>query len=182
MAGQNKWAGEERRARLLQILKESDNPITGSELAARHHVSRQIIVGDITLLKARNEPIIATTQGYLYLKHAGAPAIFEKTVVCRHLPSETEKELNIIVDQGVNVKDVRIEHSVYGHLIAPIMVSNRKEVKQFMKKFENGKASFLSELTDGVHLHTLSSASEEALLEAEKELQKAGFLVEQHPT
>ena len=59
--------GEERRDWLLKTLKESDKPITGGTLAKETNVSRQVIVGDITLLKARNEPIIATSQGYLYM-------------------------------------------------------------------------------------------------------------------
>ena len=50
-------------------LKKSQTPLTGSELASLTNVSRQVIVSDITLLKARNEPIIATSQGYLYLKN-----------------------------------------------------------------------------------------------------------------
>lgn len=173
-----KILGEERRNFLLQLLKEASSPMTGGELAAKTNVSRQVIVGDITLLKARNEPIIATSQGYIYLKQTGAVPVFERIIACRHLPADTEKELNLLVDHGVTVKDVRIEHPVYGDLIASIMVSNRQEVKQFMKKIKSTKASYLSELTSGIHLHTITSTTEFALDEAEKELKKAGFLIE----
>ena len=128
----------------MQQLKESTTPLTGSELAVKANVSRQIIVGDITILKAKSEPIIATSQGYLYLKQNAILPTFERTVACRHSPEDTEKELNLLVDHGVTVKDVRVEHPVYGDLTASIMVSNRQEVKQFMDKIKTTKASAFS--------------------------------------
>ena len=110
MAEQKKRLGDERRAFLLELLKDSTTPLTGSELATRTNVSRQVIVGDITLLKAKDEPIIATSQGYLYFKqNTGAP-LFERTIACTHSPDDTVKELNLMVDHGVLVKDVKIEH------------------------------------------------------------------------
>ena len=91
---------------------------------------------------------------------------------------QTEEELNILVDQGVTVKDVKIEHPVYGDLTASILVSNRKEVKQFMKKVRSTNASYLSELTSGIHLHTITASTQEALIDAEEALRKAHFLIE----
>lgn len=178
MTEQKKLIGEERRSRILQILMDTTTPITGGELAAKTEVSRQAIVRDMNLLKARNEPIIATSQGYIYLKQTGTLPLFEKTIACRHLPHEVESELHLIVDQGVTVKDVQIEHPVYGNLNAALMVSNRKDVKQFMERISRTKASLLSKLTFGLHLHTLSSTSKTALIEVENTLKKAGFLLE----
>lgn len=178
MAEPKKLLGEERRAWILQQLKDSPSPMTGSELAIKTNVSRQVIVGDITLLKAKNEPIIATSQGYLYLKQNAVSPTFERTVACRHLSEDTEKELNLLVDHGVTVKNVRVEHPIYGDLTASIMVSNREEVKQFMDKLRATKATLLAELTDGIHLHTLAAGSEAVLLKAEAALHEAGFLIE----
>jgi transcriptional regulator of NAD metabolism len=76
------------------------------------------------------------------------------------------------------VKDVKIEHPVYGDLTASIMVSSRKEVQQFLSRVTATNASFLSELTSGIHLHTLSASSEELLDEAECALRDAGILVD----
>lgn len=176
---EKKMRGEERRETILQLLKESDHPITGSELAERTNVSRQVIVGDITLLKARNEAILATSQGYLLLKNSGDTTEIERTIACCHTPERTEEELNLLVDHGIKVKDVRIEHSVYGDLTASIMVLSRLEVKQFMEKINNTGSSYLSQLTDGIHLHTISASSEEALDKAVDALRNAGFLIEQ---
>ena len=175
---QKKILGEERRKFILQLLKESSTPITGSDLAEQTNVSRQVIVGDITLLKAKNEPIIATSQGYIYLKQSSSMPVFERTIACRHTPKDTEKELNLLVDHGVLVKDVKIEHAVYGDLTASIMVSNRQEVKQFLKRLETTQASLLSELTGGFHLHTISATTEQALNKAESALKAEGILLE----
>lgn len=172
-----KFFGNERREYILKILQDSREPITGSELAAITNVSRQVIVGDITLLKAKNEPIIATSQGYLYM-HASNPSGAERTIACTHAPERTEEELILLVDHGVTVKDVKIEHPVYGDLTASIMVSNRYEVKQFMDKIRATKAAYLSELTDGIHLHTIAAPNEKALDDAEEALKRANFLVE----
>lgn len=178
MTDQKKILGEERRSLILHQLKDNPMPITGSELATRMNVSRQVIVGDITLLKAKNEPIIATSQGYIYLKqNAGIPMV-ERTIACRHTPKDTERELNLLVDHGVLVKDVKIEHAVYGDLTASLMVSNRQEVKQFMNHMKSTSASLLSELTGGIHLHTISAASEEILNKATAALKAEGFLME----
>ena len=57
------------------------------------------------------------------------------------------------------------------------MLSNRREVNHFIQKIESSQASLLSELTEGVHLHTLDADSEEQLKEACVELEKAGFLL-----
>ncbi len=62
-----KILGEKRRNLLLQWLRESSSPLTGSKLAERTNVSRQVIVQDISLLKARNYPILATAQGYMLI-------------------------------------------------------------------------------------------------------------------
>ncbi|AZV44560.1 MULTISPECIES: transcription repressor NadR [Peribacillus] len=178
MDTKKKLLGEERRLQLLHILQSSDRPITGSELSKQANVSRQVIVSDITLLKARNEPIIATSQGYLYMHTANKTQNYERTVACHHEPSRTEEELNLLVDIGVTVKNVSIEHPIYGDLTASIMVSSRKDVQQFLTKMSETNASYLLELTDGIHLHTLSASSEELLDEAEAVLKKANILVE----
>jgi transcriptional regulator of NAD metabolism len=177
MGDQKKVLGEERRLAILELLKSSQAPITGSELAAIVNVSRQVVVGDITILKAKQEPIIATSQGYMYLAQANTSTVYERTLACSHSPERTEEELNLLVDFGVTVKDVRIEHPVYGDLTASIMVANRQEVRSFMDKVHSTQASYLSELTNGIHLHTISAPSVQILDKAEQALRAANFLI-----
>ncbi|WP_184317913.1 transcription repressor NadR [Geobacillus subterraneus] len=175
---EKKILGETRRQLILQWLKESGTPLTGAELAAKTNVSRQVIVQDISLLKARNEPIIATSQGYLYLKPAEPAQTYGRTIACSHTPEQTKEELYLLVDCGVTVKDVKIEHPVYGDLTASVMVSNRLEVDQFIAKIEATKSAYLLQLTDGTHLHTLEADSPEKLDAACRALKQAGFLIE----
>ncbi|MDT9756349.1 transcription repressor NadR [Heyndrickxia coagulans] len=176
MAEKRKILGEERRHLILEWLQNSREPITGGELAKRTNVSRQIIVNDITLLKAKNEPILATSQGYLYIHPAGAENKVEKTLVCMHTREQVAQELNLLVDHGVTVKDVKVEHPVYGDLTASIMVSTRAEVARFIRRIEETNASYLSELTGGIHLHTVEATSGRQLEEAEQALKKADIL------
>ncbi|MBA2871597.1 hypothetical protein HNQ85_001872 [Anoxybacillus calidus] len=178
MKDEKKILGEERRQLILQWLKESREPLTGAELATKTNVSRQVIVQDISLLKARNEPIIATSQGYLYLQTNPQEQTYTRVVACYHTPEQTLKELQVIVDHGVTVKDVTIEHPVYGDLTASVMVSNRQEAEQFIKKIEETKSAYLLQLTDGTHLHTLEANSIAKLDAACDALKKAGFLIE----
>src|SRR5690606_23194226 len=107
MTSGKKILGEKRRQLILDWLQTSKEPLTGSELARRTNVSRQVIVNDITLLKARNEPIVATSQGYLYIAPAAPEQWIERSVACHHVPEDTEKELNLLVDLGLLVKDVK---------------------------------------------------------------------------
>jgi len=58
------------------------------------------------------------------------------------------------------------------------LVSNRNEVKKFIENIQNTKATFLLELTEGIHLHTIIADSETAIKSAEEALRKAGILVE----
>ena len=175
----SKIAGEQRRDLILKTLQQANHPVTGGELGDLTNVSRQVIVSDINLLKAKDEPIMATNQGYLYTHSTQKIKDIEKIIVCKHEPEKTEEELNILVDHGVTVKDVRVEHPVYGDVCASIMVSNRQEVKAFIEQIRQAQAPYLLNLDEsGVHLHKISAPRQEQLDDAVEELKKAGFLVE----
>jgi len=178
MSVNEKILGEERHQFIITTLKKTSEPIPGRELGDMTNVSRQVIVGDITLLKAKGEPIMATSRGYVYMHPQSEPERIEKTIVCLHSADQTEEELNILVDHGITVKDVKIEHPVYGDLTASIMVSNRSEVKNFIDNIQEKNASFLLELTDGIHLHTIVADNVDKITAAEQSLSNAKFLVE----
>ncbi|WP_339062417.1 transcription repressor NadR [Tepidibacillus marianensis] len=176
MEGKKKL-GEERRNLILNWLKNSNDPLTGQQLAEKMKVSRQVIVQDISLLKAKNEPIIATAQGYVYINDKESNHLHRRIIACFHLPQQTQNELNILVDHGVFVNNVIVEHSIYGELTASLLLKNRRDVQQFIIKVGETKAAYLSELTGGVHLHTIEAETEEQLDEACKTLEKKGFLL-----
>ena len=156
-----KMLGEDRRNKLLILLQTSDHPITGSDLAKMTNVSRQVIVNDMNLLKARNEPIVATSQGYVYIPRDNQNHVYEKKIVCLHSAEQAEDEMLTIVDCGVTLKSVIIEHPVYGEITASMMLSNRYDVQNFVERVKETKASYLSLLTNGTHLHVITAPSEE---------------------
>ncbi|MGM7702170.1 transcription repressor NadR [Pseudalkalibacillus sp. Hm43] len=175
-----KVLGEERREMILNWLKESTSPLTGSQLAKDTNVSRQVIVQDISLLKARNEPIMATAQGYIYFHPSPQKQKVTRVIASVHSAEQTEDELITIVDYGVTVKDVTIEHPVYGDLTGSIMIKNRHDVEMFLEKVKETKASYLLELTDGIHLHTLEADSTRQLDQACSALEEKGYLLSQN--
>ena len=71
--------GEVRRETIKRMLLESHQPLTGTALAGALHVSRQVIVQDIALMRAEQLPILSTNKGYL-LRPDHAPAVQPKRV------------------------------------------------------------------------------------------------------
>lgn len=169
-------SGDERRKSILTLLEQTPDPLKGNELAEKMNVSRQVIVQDISLLKAEGQPIIATSQGYLLLQKSKQDQI-TKIVACKHSISETEDELNRIVDCGVTVLNVTVEHPLYGEITRSLMVRNRSDVRHFVENLQKTGASLLSSLTDGVHIHELEASDLEKINHAICALKKAGYLL-----
>ena len=164
-----------RRGAVLAALQEADGPVCASQLAAQFSVSRQIIVGDVALLRAGGEAISATPRGYVLDR---AEQGITRTVACRHTMDGTERELQIMVDNGCAVLDVVVEHAVYGQLTGQLQIRSRYDVAQFMERLVSDGAKPLSSLTDGIHLHTLLCPDEGAFLRTQAALRAEGFLFE----
>ena len=49
--------GEERRTEIVRILSDATEPVSGTQLAEHFDVSRQVIVQDIALLRAKNTDV-----------------------------------------------------------------------------------------------------------------------------
>lgn len=171
-----KLLGEKRRHYILEHLKTANTPVSGSELAKTANVSRQVIVQDISLLKAKDEPITATPQGYVYVRPETDNRI-RKIIAVNHTKAETEQELTLLVDCGITVVDVTVEHPIYGEITAALHVKNRFDVDKFIQKVRTTNASLLAELTGSVHLHTIEADTEEQISKGIAALDKAGFLI-----
>ena len=164
-----------RRKAVAQCLEQADQPISATALASRFSVSRQIIVGDIALLRAGGLEIAATPRGYVLPKsHDG----IVKKVACVHGAEDTGRELEIMVDNGCIVLDVLVEHAVYGHLNGQLHLSSRYDVQQFLEKVSSSDSLPLSSLTRGVHLHTLCCPDEAAYQRVIEQLRQEQFLYE----
>ncbi len=167
---------ENRRNALLDELHTSKLPLTGAFLARKFAVSRQIVVNDIAILRARGSHIYATPQGYLI------PAIPDQalkvTIACQHSAVDLEKELVVMVEEGAQVIDVIVEHPVYGEIKANLMLTNLFDVRSFVDKLHDTHAEPLSLITGGVHLHTLLVQSQEQLQRIKNKLQQCSLLAE----
>ena len=100
---------KERREKILARLASADEAISASRLAADFSVSRQIIVGDVALLRAAGHEILATPHGYI-CERARSGVVCQ--VACRHDAAQMQEELNAIVDQGCTVLDVIVSLSL----------------------------------------------------------------------
>lgn len=169
----NTLSAEQRRAALKDALSASGAPISASALAARFSVSRQVIVGDIALLRASGADISATPRGYIINRDRLG---VRHTVACVHSCEDTAKELNIMVDNGCTVVDVIVEHPIYGQISGRLDLSSRYDVSQFVEKLSTQDAPPLSSLTGGVHLHTLICPDEDAYIRVRRELAKENLL------
>ena len=83
-----------------------------------------------------------------------------------------------MVDQGCTVLDVIVDHPIYGQLTGPLQLSNRYDVGQFLSRCAQSDARPLSELTEGIHLHTLSCPDEAAFGRVCRELRRSCWKVE----
>ena len=165
---------KERREKILARLASADEAISASRLAADFSVSRQIIVGDVALLRAAGHEILATPHGYI-CERARSGVVCQ--VACRHDAVQMQEELNAIVDQGCTVLDVIVSHPIYGQLTGPLHLSSRYDVARFIARLAEEEALPLSRLTEGIHLHTLSCPDEPAFLRVKDTLRGLGILL-----
>jgi len=168
---------EERRREIVKVLKEAGEPVTGSALASRLGVSRQVVVQDVALLRARGQKILATPRGYAVLEGEPARGGLIKLVAVRHSRPETKDELYTMVDSGSEVIDVIVDHPLYGQLTGQLSLRSRSDVDAFIEAMEGSGAGLLSSLTGGVHLHTVRVPDLETFNRLEDALRKKGFLL-----
>jgi len=164
--------GEERRTKIIELLKASNTPLSGTSLAGQLGVSRQVIVQDMALLRANSHTIVSTNQGYLLSEDATVSRVFKVI----HTDEQVEEELSLIVDCGGRVDDVFVSHKIYDIVKAPMNIRSRLDIRRFMDRLNSGKSSLLKNVTGGYHYHTVSADSEEILDYILQELDKKGFL------
>lgn len=168
--------GEARRKEIITILNEAKEPVSGTDIAKRLGVSRQVIVQDMALLRISCRNIISTNRGYLLYEEAPKREWCRREVRVRHSKEDIVRELNCIVDAGGWVVDVIIEHEIYGRLSGELVIRSRADVREFIHRVEMHRTKPLTELTGGVHIHTVEAEREETLDAVEKALADAGFL------
>lgn len=164
--------GIDRREKIIGILENSDVPVSGLSLSKKLHVSRQVIVQDIALIRANGRSVFSTNRGYVIEKQKEASRILKVV----HTDEEVRDELMTVVDMGGKVRDVFVYHKVYGVLKAEMNITSRFTVEQFMEQIATGKSGLLKNVTAGYHYHTVLADSEEILDLIEDKLKEKGYL------
>lgn len=164
--------GQERRDEIVKIIKDSDKPVSGTELAKQLGVSRQVIVQDMALIRANGIEIMSTNRGYVIREEKEVGRVFKVI----HTNNEVEEELNLFVDLGAKVEDVFVYHKVYGVIRVTLNIKSRRDVKTYMEGISSGKSTNLLNLTSNYHYHTISAEDEQVLDMIQEELSQRGFL------
>lgn len=168
---------KERRKKIIEILEKRKKPIKGTDLARELDVSRQVIVQDVAILRAKGENILASPQGYLNPLAYGQDKI-TKTIACKHSNNdEIAEELQIILDHGGKILDVIVEHPVYGEIKSQLQIGSKYDLEEFLKNLKTTKAEPLAALTDGVHIHTIEVKDHETFNKIKKELLEKKYLI-----
>ena len=168
---------KKRREKILELLHGREKPMSASSMAEILKVSRQVIVGDVALLRATGSEIISTARGYLLENPEAKESGVYEVLCCKHEAKDAERELNLIIDYGGEVLNTIIEHPVYGTITAELKLQYRYEVEEFLEKQRECKAGLMSEITNGYHAHTVRCKSKEQLERMKEELLKAGILL-----
>lgn len=166
--------GEERRAKILDKIREEQKPIPARALAEAFSVSRQVIVNDIALLRAAGDDIISTSKGYILQQSACCRRVFK---VC-HTDEQTADELTAIVDLGGTVIDVFVWHKLYGKIEGELGIDSRRAVDAFIEDLKSGRSQLLKNVTSSYHYHTVEARDEETLDLIQEALQRKGYLAE----
>lgn len=164
--------GQERREQIIKLIRESEQPLSGTALAKTLGVSRQIIVQDMALIRANGLEILSTHRGYVLQENGHPNRIFK----VYHTGDQVEEELNLIVDLGGNVEDVFVYHKVHGIIRADLNIRSRRDVQNYLKNIASGISTQLLNLTAGYHYHTVTAESEKILDMIYEELMQKNFL------
>ena len=164
----------ERRTCIEKDLMMSHEPVSAATLARQYGVSRQVIVGDIALLRAAGSLIQATPRGYICYRDK-KPGI-TATIACKHSKEQMKAELYIVTDLGGSLLDVIVEHPIYGQLAGHLQVHSRFDADNFLHKIFSENAQLLSQITDGIHLHTIQCPDQETYQRIITALDVAGIL------
>ena len=168
--------GQERRAAIIERLRVAEGPVSAKVLADDYEVTRQIIVADIALLRAAGHPIVAASRGYVM--ESSAEIGMTRRILVKHEFDATAEEFYAVVDNGGKVKDVVVEHSLYGRISAELNIASRYDADQFVARAKETGATPLSLLTEGTHVHTLSVPDEATFTRITERLTALGILVE----
>ena len=169
--------GEQRRNQILDMLMQQSSPLSGTALANLLHVSRQVIVQDIALMRAENHSILSTNKGYIYRTPETEYLQPKRVFFIRHDTDQVLEEFMTVIELGGKILDVAVEHEIYGQIRVDLLIENAQDAHEFFEKLLSCRDNLLKVLTDDCHYHTVAAPSEKLLDLIEAELKAKGFLI-----
>jgi transcriptional regulator of NAD metabolism len=165
----------ERREELVRLLRTAREPIVGAELARQVGVSRQMLTHDLTLLRLSGVDIMATRYGYML--RTPEPVRHRDVLHLQYDRDGMVDEMTILVDLGIHILDISVEHPVYGPLRADLCIASRHDVAELVERLEQTGAAPLFEITGGRHSQTVEAPRLDLLAKAREQLRDRGYLV-----
>ena len=164
----------ERREDIYKLLLKSEKPLKGIDIAKIYSVTRQVIVRDIAILRAKGNNIMATPDGYIVNRNDNK---VKAVIAVSHREDQLIEEMSIVIKYGGIIEDVIVEHPLYGEIRGMLMIKNYNELSKFNKKYNDQGARLLSVLTKGIHIHTIAAESNEDIEAIISELKEHNFIV-----
>ena len=129
------------------------------------------------MLRAAGVEILSTPQGYRLPQ--SRPAAHRTTLACRHTPEQRpRRRLNILVDHGVRILDVVVEHQALRRAarVADDRVARRRT--GFSSPLAKDQSQLaLDASARSVHLHTVEANRPEMIARAKARLHEQGILL-----
>lgn len=169
--------GENRRSRILQLLKDHRSPLSGAALAKMLGVSRQVIVQDIALIRAESHSILSTNKGYIYRFEEAGGGQPKRVFFVRHTTEQVLDEFLTVLELGGTILDVAVEHEIYGQIRADLLIETPQDAREFVSRLAECRDNPLKVLTDDCHYHTVSAPSEKLLDLIGQELARKGYIL-----
>lgn len=169
--------GEERRNKILKKLQETGTPLSGTALAKAFHVSRQVIVQDIALMRAENYGILSTNKGYLLRSKNNENTQPKRVFFVKHSTEQVLEEFMSVIDLGGKILDVAVEHEIYGQIRVDLLIETANDAEDFYNNLLQCRDNPLKVLTDDCHYHTVAAPSEKLLDLIEEELKRKELLL-----
>lgn len=167
---------KQRRNEIKKALEENEMPISATTLAKELGVTRQVIVGDVALLRASGIDVVATPRGYILEKEQE----IHYRIASKHNEALLYEELYTIIDHGCGVIDVTIEHPLYGEITCNLRLFSRRDIEEYKEKFETSNSRPLSQITGDIHLHRLQCPSEKHFEQVKQALREKGILQDEN--
>lgn len=168
--------GEKRREQILSAIQQAPGPVPGAALAQACHVSRQVIVQDIALLRAARYPILSTTRGYV-LQSRRFSRVFRILP-----PADGLKPIFFtIVDNGGRVRNLFQPGTNGSRLELHLNLHARSGVQAFLQEMTKPEGKLLRILVSQPHCQTVEADSKAVLDRIEEALSAKGYLAGPSP-